>query len=663
LGIDIPLAKDFSDESRTGGFTTVADGQAMSHFQLEQHLHAVDLALEEAFRRAASFPDEQSKTFEPEMIARTRANSRTREPEMRKGLAIVWSSRLIFYGRIPATTAPEDGWYRFHVTASALKPPSSGGVWCTVRTGRCVASAPLLNTVGVLEATKEPKEWTFEAWLPKGEMLEIRPGDLTLKSAKFAGGQVGTGEGEPQDVPGVAFHQIVMERFHRGPSNDQIRKLLFGDIKVRDEMSKLEKLRKKRDGETRPIELVTTDPAKDATERMVAFACRTFRRSVQQADIASYIDDVQTQLANGKSLADSLRNGYRALLCSPRFLYLQENPGPLDDFAIASRLSYLLWQSTPDNRLLSLAFRGKLRDQKMLLSETRRMLDAPRGADFIQQFAEQWLDLRDIDFTEPDPKRYRDFDPIVQHSMVAETRKFLHRMLVENRSVKELIDSDYTYLNSRLARFYDIDGVEGDEVQLVKLKDSDRRGGILTHGSILKITANGTTTSPVIRGVWIAERLLGEHIPPPPQNVPAIEPDIRGATSIRDMLEKHRSDDSCASCHVKMDPPGFALENYDPSGRWRDNYGEAKNKIDASYVLADGRKFEDVDEFRKLIVSKPEKTATCVTEKLVTYGTGAPPRFADRDEIARLVKAAKLDDYGLRTLVEQLVTSKIFLNK
>ena len=467
LGIDIPLAKDFSDESRVGGFTTVADGQAMSHFQLEQHLHAVDTALEEAFRRASSSPDEWTKTFKPEDIVRTKPNARTREPEMRKGLAIVWSSRLIFYGRLPVTTAPDDGWYRFRLTASALKPPKETGVWCTVRSGKCVSSAPLLNTIDTFEATKEPKEWTFETWLAKGEMLEIRPGDTTLPMAKFEGGQVGAGEGEPQDVPGVAFHEITMERFHRGPSNDAIHKLLFGDLKFREfsdsHPTKDSKPSKNPKPKAAPesVDLVSGNPRRDAAARMTSFARRAFRRLIQEADIADYIKDVDGQLSEGKSLADALQNGYRALLCSPRFLYLQENPGRLDDFAVASRLSYFLWQSTPDYRLLNLAHQGKLRERTQLLDETHRMLNAPRGLDFIEQFAEQWLDLRDIDFTEPDPKLYRDFDPVVQQAMLAETRSFLHKMFVENRSVKELIDSDYTFLNSRLARYYEIDGVEG----------------------------------------------------------------------------------------------------------------------------------------------------------------------------------------------------------
>lgn len=317
---------------------------------------------------------------------------------------------------------------------------------------------------------------------------------------------------------------------------------------------------------------------------------------------------------------------------------------------------------------MSLASQGKLSDKETLVQQTRRMLSDRRGADFMDRFADQWLDLRDIDFTQPDPRLHRDFDPIVQQSMLDETRAFLRTLLEENRSVEELIDSDYTFLNSRLARYYGIDGVSGDAIRKVRLSDNDRRGGVLTQGAILKVTANGTTTSPVIRGVWVAERLLGEHIPPPPQNVPAIEPDIRGATSIRDMLEKHRSDDACAVCHVKMDPPGFVLENFDPAGKWRDYYGSSKNaketqKIDPSYVLADGREFDDLDEFRELILENPKKIASCVAEKLMTYGTGAHSRFADRVTIAQIADRSSQNNYGLRSIVEHVICSDLFLTK
>jgi hypothetical protein len=390
---------------------------------------------------------------------------------------------------------------------------------------------------------------------------------------------------------------------------------------------------------------------------------------VQAKEIEGYIALVQASLDEGQDFVAALRAGYRALLCSPRFLYLTELPGKLDDHAIAARLSYLLTGSTPDERLRQLADAGKLHEPAALQAEVDRLLKAG-GRRFVEDFAAEWLDLNQIDFTQPDTKLYPDFDAIVQHAMLDETQTFLETMLRENRSVAELIDSDYTFLDSRLARYYDIDGVEGDELRRCELRPEHRRGGLLTQGAILKVTANGTNTSPVVRGVWVSERLLGEPIAPPPANVPAIEPDIRGAKSIREMLSKHLSDASCASCHVKIDPPGFALENYDPSGRWRDNYMQLSSgrrsrgqEIDASYTMPDGREFDDIDEFRALVAAEPRKLARNVAEKLMVYGTGAPISFADREAIDDIVEQAEQEQYGFRSIVRAVVASPLFLSK
>jgi len=657
LGIDIPLASQMPEESRTHGFTNVADGQAMSHFQLEQHVAVVDAALDEAFRRALTQPDEWQRHLPAKSIVRRRARSRTREPELIDGHAVVWNGSVTFYGRLPATTARQDGWYRFTVRAKALKPPQ-GGVWCTVRSGRCVSSAPLFSWVGAFEATGKPNEWTFDAWLPAGHMLEIRPGDATLKRARFSGGQVGTGEGGPQNVPGVAIEWIKMERLHQGPDDDAVRQLLFADLEVRQAI--------RRDSP----QVASQDPKADLARLMHRFAQRAFRRPVDQQVLEPYVALAHHLLDRGDDFAAALRAGYRALLCSPRFLYFYEQPGPLDDYAIASRLSYLLWNRMPDDELLRLAGESKLREQDVIRRQVDRMLKDPRGRRFVEDFAAQWLDLSQIDFTEPDRKLYPGFDLVVQQSMLDETHAFVEKMLRDDLSVGNLIDSDFTFLNSRLARFYGIDGVAGDKLRPVKLEPDDHRGGLLTHGAILKITANGTTTSPVIRGVWVSERLLGVDIPPPPQNVPAIEPDIRGAKSIREMLAKHKSDASCASCHVKIDPPGFALENYDPAGRWRDNYlaiqrgRRAKGaKVDASFKMPDGREFNDLDQFKSLVLADKKALARNVTEKLLTYGTGAPVGFADREAVEKIVAQSAASDFGFRSLLQEVVTSPIFLNK
>lgn len=659
LGIDIPLANLLPEEPRTGGFTTVADGQPMSRFQIQKHLEVVDAALDEAIRRAVSKPDEWSKELSGRELARQNPKRRCREPELINNAAVTWSGGVIFYGRLPATTARESGWYRFTVKASALKSPPDHGVWCSVRTGRCVSSAPLLSWVGSFEATKVPGEWTFETWLPKGHLLEIRPADLTLKQARFQGGQIGTGEGGPQNVPGVAIQSITMERIHQGPGNWVVRNGLFGKLKT--QWSK----------QTKVVELISSEPKSDAKKLMAQFARRAFRRSVSEDELASYVAMVHETLDEGAPLLDALRGGYRALLCSPRFLYFHEKPGRLDGYALASRLSYFLWSTMPDHELLQVAASGKLAQPWMIRKQVERMLADERGQRFVRDLAHQWLDLNLIDFTEPDRRLYRGFDIVVQQSMLDETHTYLQTMLEEDLSVGHLIDSDFTFLNSRLARFYRIDGVKGDDVRRVALRPEHHRGGVLTQGAILKVTANGTTTSPVIRGLWVSERLLGVPIPAPPQNVPAIEPDIRGAKSIRDMLEKHRSVQSCANCHLKIDPPGYALENFNPAGQWRASYlpyWKVKDKkkvplIDASYDLPDGRHFEDLRAFKKLILADERVLAENVAEKLITYGTGAPVSYTDRKAVDEVVEAASESGYGFQSLVTAVAMNRVFTNK
>ncbi|MDG1894611.1 MAG: DUF1592 domain-containing protein [Fuerstiella sp.] len=658
LGIDVPLAVHMPDEPRTNGFTTVAAGQSMSHFQLQTHLSVVDAALNEAFRRGMSEPDETETFLTPQQIVRTNPTRRCREPEMLNGKAVVWRARTTFYGRIPATTAREDGWYRIKIKASALNTPKNGGVWCTVRTGPCVSSAPLLGWSGAFEATDEPQDWTFEAWLPKGHMFEIRPGDSTLKEGKFRGGQIGTGEGTPQNVPGLAIHALTLERIHKGASNTAIRRHLLGELKF------------KWNRRTKSQVLISQTPLNDIAGVMRRFARRAFRRPVSDEVVAPYIDLVQQDLDNNVPFSDALRGGYRAILCSPRFLHFHETPGQLDNHALASRLSYFLWNSMPDEKLMTLADAGQMHEPEVLRQQLNRMLKDGRGQNFVKDFAAEWLDLSEIDFTEPDRKLYSGFDVIVQQSMLDETHAFLARMIKDNSSITNLIDADFTFLNSRLARYYNIDRVDGDQLRRVSLRPQDKRGGLLTHGSIMKVTANGTTTSPVIRGVWISERLLGIEIPPPPEGVPAIEPDIRGAKTIREMLAKHKADVSCESCHVKIDPPGFALENFDPSGRWRERYisvvkGRRSRglKVNPEFDLPDGRHFTSLKQFQNLIVADDDALAENVARQLLTYGTGAPCGFADRHIIDTIVKHTEWNQHGLRSLIQAIVTSSVFRKK
>ena len=289
---------------------------------------------------------------------------------------------------------------------------------------------------------------------------------------------------------------------------------------------------------------------------------------------------------------------------------------------------------------------------------------------FVKDFSAEWLDLDQLDFTQPDRKLYRNYDPIVRMAMLDETHEFLVDMVLEDRPVKNLAAADYTYLNSRLCRYYKLEQEVSQGIQKVDVSEVSHRGGLLTQGAILKVTANGSATSPVVRGAWVAERILGMKIPPPPDGVPAIEPDIRGATTIREQLVKHRADESCASCHRHMDPFGFALESFDPAGQWRSHYfavtkGRTKlgAEVEASGQLPDGQYFADIDELKRVLASQPEKIARGLASHLIVYGTGGELSFADRQAIDQIVTTAQETEYGFRSLLKSVVTSPLFVEK
>ncbi len=659
LAIDVPLSGLLPEEVRHEGFTNIAAAQSMSHFQLEDHLAVVDAALDAAFERANE-PESQNRVidYNARRLARSNPDRRCRDPEMRNGLAVVWNSTMIFYGRITSTTMREGGWYKIRFRASSVKPPEGRGVWCTIRSGRCTSGAPLLTSIGTFEATDEPTEHTYTAWVPKDHMLEIRPADATLKVGRFRGGQVGVGEGEPQNIPGVALHDMSIERLYPGGTPDATRQQLFGEIPVTAS----------KDGLTIHV---SGDQLRDALHRQVhRFAEQAARRPLDLQAVEPFQRLLVSELDKGTAPIDTLRGVYRAILCSPRFIYFSEPAGQLDSFAVANRLSYLLWGSMPDDTLWKLAESGRLLEPGEVRRQTKRLLEHPRGRDFVDRFAESWLDLANIDFTEPDRKLYRDFDLVVQNAMLEETRRSVDYALRNNRPAGELVTAGYTFLNGRLAEYYGIDGVDGQEMRRVDLPEDSVRGGLLSHGAILKITANGTNTSPVLRGVWISQRILGQPIAPPPENVPAIEPDIRGATTIREMLAKHKADAACASCHQKIDPPGNALENFDAAGRWRESYiAVAKGKsrkgqpIHTADTLPDGRAFESYKDFQQLWQSTPEPIARCFVEHLLKFATGAEIAFADRETVDEIVASTKQENYGLKSLLHAALDSRIFLHK
>ena len=426
----------------------------------------------------------------------------------------------------------------------------------------------------------------------------------------------------------------------------------------------------------------------DAEKLIRALLPRAFRRPVREGEEKPFVALVAKSLEMGQPFEAALRTGYKAVLASPKFLFLREPAGPLDDHALAARLSYFLWSTTPDDTLAALADQGELHKPAVLRAQVERMLSHPKARAFTENFTGQWLSLRDIGATTPDKMLYPEWEEHLQWSAVRETHLFFEELLKQNLSVRNFVDSDFAMLNGRLAKHYGIPDVHGVALRKVALKPEWHRGGVLTHASVLKVTANGTSTSPVLRGVWLLDRVLGRPAPPPPPNVPAIEPDIRGAKTIRDQLAKHRQTENCAGCHSRIDPPGFALENYDVIGGWRDRYrvvAERKDwvnnrtgplgkylkayeyglglPVDAGDVLPDGRKFATVEEFKRLLLADPEQIARCLTEKLVTYATGQPVGFGDHAAVQRILAEAKPTDYGLRSLVHAVAASDLFRNK
>jgi hypothetical protein len=434
------------------------------------------------------------------------------------------------------------------------------------------------------------------------------------------------------------------------------------------------------------VEVVSQNPQQDAERLLKSFVQSAYRRPAADAEVQLFVDLFKDQFSQNLGFTRSMLTAYTAVLTSPGFLFVNEKPGRLDDYALASRLSYFLWNSEPDAELRGLAERGQLHQPKILRAQTDRLLNDPKSRWFVDAFTDYWLDLRKVDDNSPSSTLYNDYelDDPLKLAAVEETRLFVGELLRADLPATNIVNSNFTFLNERLAEHYGISGVNGATMRRVNLPADCLRGGLLTQASVLKVTANGTTTSPVIRGHWITERILGIDTPPPPPKIPAIEPDIRGAVTIRQQLDKHRADPSCASCHSKMDPSGFALESFDVMGGWRDHYRAAKEgvtpapgvgmdgqkftfyyalPVDCTGTLPDGRAFQDVRELKKMLAQDPVPIARNLVRQLSVYATGAPVRFSDREEIEKILQRSAKKQYGVRTLVTELVQSDLFLTK
>jgi hypothetical protein len=409
-----------------------------------------------------------------------------------------------------------------------------------------------------------------------------------------------------------------------------------------------------------------------AREIVSRFAERAWRRPVTADETDRLVQLVDKAQKLGDDFPNAVKTALLAVLCSKNFIYIVEGkataPAPkLTDYELASRLSYFLWSSMPDQRLLDLAKGGKLRQSETLRAEVRRMLADPKAQEFAESFPRQWLQLRKVGMFPPDKILYPSYDEYLEKSMIAETVGFFGEVLHRNAGLREFLESDWTMLNERLAAHYGIAGVRGESMQRISIKPEDHRGGLLTQGAVLGLTSDGTRHRPVHRGVWVLESIIGKPPPPPPANVPALNtpPPNSPKTTVREKLEQHRADANCAECHRKIDPLGIAFDNYDAIGRWRtvetvkDGTG-ADPKLDASGALPDGRKFADAAELKRLLVQDVDRFAAAFTEKLATYAFRRGMTFSDRTVLKHLVEQSKGTGYQLASLVENLVASDLF---
>ena len=377
------------------------------------------------------------------------------------------------------------------------------------------------------------------------------------------------------------------------------------------------------------------------------------------------------QKNNRKPITDTLppliramQDGYAAILCSPQFLYLKEKPGPLDDFAIASRLSYFLWSSMPDAILFELAKAGKLQEPAELDRQIERMLKDPKAAAFIRHFTSAWLRLDKLGKMPPSGGDYQFYKNLkVEPMLLKQVTTYFEEILTTNGQISQFIDSDYTYMNQVLGKWiYRREDIRGARLRKVKL-DDPRRGGIFTQPGIMTATANGVDTSPVIRGTWILENVLGTPPLPPPPDIEPLPTDTRGAVTIRERLKLHRKNESCASCHAKIDPMGFAFENFDVVGRWRDRYRGVNEPIDTKATTTTGREIPDIVGFKEMLQEREPQIVRCLTEKMLTYATGRRLEATDRGEINRIIGDLGKKQNRLRDLVHLVVKSDLFLNK
>jgi hypothetical protein len=571
----------------------------------------------------------------------------------------LWPGDVFRYSQLK-DPLPESGFYEITYTVSGLKPEKGRAPRIKVYETKLDRT---LHEQDVIAPEDQPMKVTFLAHLPKGrptiEVYNDVPGPSNLPRSGRHGNRpfislqdgrmpwqmkLTDEQGRPR-YPFLILHSISW----RGPIvTDQERQLRADYLPKEGDLAEVrESLRK--------------------------LATRAFRRPVTDEELNGFAGIVETELKAGEKFQSAVKAGMAAILCAKSFIFLAEgDPNSirhtLNDWEIASRLSYLLWSTMPDAELFALAEAGKLRDKAELGRQVARMLADPRSQRFTDSFTSQWLRLRKVGMFPPDKMIYPDYDKHLEACMTGEPRAFFREVLTRGLTLREFLDSDWTMANARLAQFYGLpaDGLSGDGFQRVALTPGSRRGGLLTQAAILSLTSDGTRHRPVHRGVWVMESIFGKSPPPPPANVDPIEPNPVTApkATLRMKLEAHIHDANCAACHEKIDPLGLAFENYDAIGRWRETEkteGTGPDPaVNPSGKFPDGRAYKDVDEFKRLLLAELDAFNHTFIEKLATYALRRGMSYDDRDELKAIASASKAADYRVKDIIVALVTSELF---
>jgi len=674
LGVhfDVADAAGLNEDDRWRGFDRIGTVLSLSSSHMQKYLAAAEAILSEAYPDVVGEPSGARlsaielvggpETYGEKNFARVEAEDRTREIRID-----LWPGQHVPIVRLQ-DVGQRAGVYRFRIQLSGLPSGDGRAAHLTVH---ATTVDRLLFEQDVDSPEGEPVVVEFEAHLPAG------PHELKIANSA-AGPSILTRLGRSGNRP---FFSVAEGRIPWQLELKDDDGMLMHPVLILDWFECEGPLAS--DAHTTRHEYIPSaadEAAPDrglgaARSRLTVFTERAFRRPLRAGEIDPFVQLLEAELASGANLRSAVKTGMLAVLCSQSFLYLEEGaperatPG-LNGWELAARLSYFLWSTAPDAELLALARTGELLAPATLRSQLTRLLADPRAERLAKSFARQWLQLERVGMFTPNRELYPDYDKHLERSMVRETTSFFGEVLARNLGLDQFLESDWTMLNPRMARHYGIANVKEDRFQRVALESGNRRGGILTHASVLSLTSDGTRHRPVHRGVWVSESILGQYPPAPPAAVEPIEPtpiDAAKAT-VRMRLDAHKASPSCFACHKKIDPLGFAFDNYDAIGRWRTEERVATGTgvnppVDASGVLPDGRTFSSAAGLKSLLVDDLDRFAAAFIEKLATYALRRPLGPNDRAGLEGVVNLSSVTGHRLQDIVEALVLSELFANR